>query len=83
MARFIGDLYADEFYRESEPFGEGVRPDARLLWDLVDLYERDRNSGAALWVCEFAVAFGLGGDGMDFAEKLAGGRAAASELQSA
>jgi hypothetical protein len=82
VARFIGDRYADAFYQSTEPFGEGVKPDARLLWDLLDLYERDRNFETALWVCEFATAFGIGGEGMDFAGKLASYRGA-GELQSA
>ncbi|HVE17113.1 MAG TPA: hypothetical protein VNB29_10280 [Chthoniobacterales bacterium] len=82
IARFIGDRYVDEFYREAEPFGEGVKPEASLLWDLVDLYERDRNMELACWVCEFAVAFQVGDDAMNFAARLATYRAA-GELQSA
>lgn len=78
VARFIGDRYVDAYYQSAEPFGEGVRPDERLLWDLVDLYERDGNPEIARWLCEFAVAFGIGGAERNFAGKLAD-----SELQGA
>jgi hypothetical protein len=76
VARFIGDRYVDAFYQSTEPFGEGVRPDERLLWDLADLYERDGNLEVARWVCEIAVAFGLGGGERNFAGKLADGPSA-------
>jgi hypothetical protein len=76
IARFIGDRYVEEFYRAPEPFGEGVRPEAALLWDLADLYERDRNLELAQWVCEFAVAFQIGGESMNFSRKLASYRVA-------
>jgi hypothetical protein len=71
VARFIGDRYVDAFYQTREPFGSDVRPDERLLWDLADLYERDGNFEVARWVCEVAVAFGLGSERADFPGKLA------------
>lgn len=71
VARFIGERYVDAFYQSQEPFGAGVAPDGRLLWDLADLYERDRNIEVARWVCEVAMAFGLGGADSDFARKIA------------
>jgi len=82
VARFIGDRYVDAFYEKTEPFGEGVKPDARVLWDLADLYERERDQATAEWVCEFAAAFRIGGEGMDFAARLAAYRGT-GELQSA
>ncbi|MGH8048959.1 MAG: hypothetical protein ACREKL_17090 [Chthoniobacterales bacterium] len=55
-----------------------MKPDAWLLWDLADLYERDGNAGVAQWVCEVAVAFGLGGESADFAGKLTAYRGGAN-----
>jgi hypothetical protein len=69
-ARFIGGRYVDEFYREPEPFGAGVRPDAALLWDLADLFEREKKDELAEWVCEFALAFGMSTD-RDFEGRMA------------
>jgi hypothetical protein len=79
IARFIGERYVDAFYQVSEPFGAEIRPDARLLWDLADLYDRERDWGLAAWVCEFAVAFGIGADGRDFPGRLAQYRAQQAE----
>lgn len=82
-ARFIGARYVDEFYRDREPFGPGVRPDAALLWDLSDLYERDGNRELAGWVCEFAMAFGMEDGGTrDFPGRIASMRDA-GDLQRA
>ena len=83
-ARFIGGRYIDEFYREREPFGEGGRPDAGLLWDLADLYEREKNYRLAEWVCEFAVAFEMSGEetGRNFERRIAALRGT-DELQRA
>ncbi len=71
VARFIGERYVDAYYQTREPFGAAVRPDARLLWDLMDLYERDGNGSMAQWVCEVAAAFQLGDAERDFDGKLA------------
>jgi hypothetical protein len=63
LARHFGELYVDEFYRESEPFGAEIGPDLGILQRLVQLYEYESAWEMAAWVCEFAVAFGIADDG--------------------
>ena len=63
LARHFGELYVDEFYRESAPFGAEIGPDVGILQRLVQLYEYESAWEMAAWVCEFAVAFGIADDG--------------------
>lgn len=73
-ARFLGERYIDEFYAQAEPFGPGRRPDAEILWELADLYDRDGVPENAAWVCEFALASGVPPGSRDFAARLHGYR---------
>jgi hypothetical protein len=63
LARHFGELYVDEFYEKSEPFGAEIGPDVGILQRLVQLYEYEGAWEMAAWVCEFAVAFGIADDG--------------------
>lgn len=82
LARHFGELYVDEFYRGSEPFGAGIGPDAGMLQRLVQLYEYEGAWEMAAWVCEFAVAFGIEADGTPrgFAGRAARNREKAATL---
>lgn len=74
VAREIGERYLEEFTRDGWPFGAGNAPDAALLWDLADLFAGERRPEMAAWVCEFALAYGVTGEGSarDFAARARG-----------
>ena len=72
VALAIGVQYIEEFYRTPEPFGPGHLPDGAILKRLALLfdpagYEGDEEYNGdlkrAIWVCQFALAFGLTNDG--------------------
>ena len=64
----VGTRYIMEYYRTDKPFGPGHRPDGHILKLLVLLFDRFQNESDksyasnrefALWVCKFALAFGV------------------------
>ena len=68
VAVAVGRRYIEEFYQMPEPFGSGHPPNGDVLKRLVLFldpfqYEGDEDfSGSrelAIWVCKFALAFGL------------------------
>jgi hypothetical protein len=68
VAVAIGRRYIEEYYQTPEPFGSGRPPNGDVLKRLVLLldpfqYEGDEefsgNRELAIWVCKFALAFGL------------------------
>jgi len=68
VAIAIGRRYIEEYYQTPEPFGSGRPPNGDVLKRLVLLldpfqYEGDEefsgNRELAVWVCKFALAFGL------------------------
>src|ERR1035441_3584049 len=72
VAIAIGTRYIEEFYRTPEPFGTGHPPDGAILKRLALLfdpasYEEDEEYSGdlqrAIWVCQFALAFGVTNDG--------------------
>ena len=72
VALAIGTQYIEEFYKTPEPFGPGHPPDGAILKRLALLfdpagYEEDEGYTGdlerAIWVCQFALAFGVTNDG--------------------
>jgi hypothetical protein len=72
VALAIGTQYIEEFYRTPEPFGPGHPPDGTILKRLALLFDPAGYEGdeeytgdlqRAIWVCQFALAFGVSNDG--------------------
>jgi hypothetical protein len=72
VALAIGTQYIEEFYRTPEPFGAGHPPDGAILKRLALLFDPAGYEGdeeytgdlqRAIWVCQFALAFGVTNDG--------------------
>jgi hypothetical protein len=72
VALAIGTRYIEEFYRTQEPFGPGHPPDGAILKRLALLFDPAGYEGdeeytgdlqRAIWVCQFALAFGITNDG--------------------
>jgi hypothetical protein len=68
VAVAVGRRYIEEYYKTPEPFGSGHPPNGDILKRLVLLldpfqYEGDEdftgNRELAIWLCRFALAFGL------------------------
>jgi hypothetical protein len=68
VAIAVGRRYIEEYYKTPEPFGSGRPPNGDILKRLVLLfdpfqYEGDEdyngNRDLAVWVCKFALAFGV------------------------
>ena len=68
VAIAVGRRYIEEYYQTPEPFGYGRPPNGDILKRLVLLfdpfqYEGDEdfngNRELAIWVCKFALAFGV------------------------
>jgi hypothetical protein len=68
VAIAIGTRYIEEYYQTPEPFGSGRPPNGDILKRLVLLFDPFQYEGdedytgsreLAIWVCRFALAFGV------------------------